>query len=1082
MSNIIGESFDDYVKTQVDVRQKVLGKTTRTSEDLVYLNSKTAWLRLASSVNINKEYFSNTNPNPDLQNLTDDKLARKFILLGGTSDDGGSLATGNFGVNQSNIFDNQTYGLGGISDFGFKPLPGLNSAKVTSYNRGSLRKATIKITANNPEQFYIVDTLYMKLGYTVLLEWGWTIYKDNNSTNQTAPDDSVFNTFLKGTTFDVILSKLEDTRIKTACNQDGFIGYVTNFRWSFNQDGLYDIEIDVVSIGSVIESLNINKIYPLGDISSNTKPSTITQYLLTPITPTDAAQPDATNVLTPSQLPVNPNNSNVVNVFENVPISSFLVNKAINFIYLCEEKLSNTSNTNYANTELGYIDSKYTNPIFGVIKNTLLDENPVDAKLSNFTYIKLGAFLDFINTELLLYNKNTTYSNIITIYTGDSNKFYLPPLSLSGDPITCVIPFIYGDGSGNYQEYEYNDIIGYDVKSKDNLLKGFDGNLMHLYIGLSKIEEIYLLSVDENYKISLYTFLENLMSSINRALGSINNFEVIYDDVVNLIKIIDSTNIPGITTKPSSTINVNGVYKNDVIGSFVRNISLNSELSNQMASSIAIGAQAQGIKIPQDSTAFSKWYQGLEDRIIPYKLDANDVKKGAITTITGSIEDQLTDQYALNIGKLADYINTVYVQVTPASPALDSLQSLNSEITQYRNGLYVQNDVIGIQGFIPLNLNLTMDGISGMKIYQKFKITQDILPPLYPKKLNFLIRGIDHEIDKNGWRTNIQTFSIGADYPIKTNLLPKINPKPKPSSVPKYFENYSGLIERIIMYAWSVGITDKYQVAAILTVAASESGMGQSLVEKMNYPSVKRLREVFPSYFKTKPDSYVQQYVNNGELLGNLVYGGKYENNKTGDGFLYRGRGLNHVTFKAGYRAAQKSLLEDQLAPIYFLIDDLLDDRKLNNSYTVKWGWLKSIDLVTNPELLEKGNDLILKPYNITKGRNAGTEAKFVINSSYPHLAIIILVLGKKKGIFGNFINTVGAVNYSTRAVILTNNGAGGNGNPKILQSTIDVYQPNRDYFFSDENLGKIIAIQDKWKPYISSTGAGAIVSETPQF
>jgi hypothetical protein len=167
-------------------------------------------------------------------------------------------------------------------------------------------------------------------------------------------------------------------------------------------------------------------------------------------------------------------------------------------------------------------------------------------------------------------------------------------------------------------------------------------------------------------------------------------------------------------------------------------------------------------------------------------------------------------------------------------------------------------------------------------------------------------------------------------------------------------------------------------------------------------------------------------------------------------------------------------------------IDDLLNDYKLNNSYTVKWGWLKNIDLVTNPELLEKGNDLILKPYNITKGRNAGTEAEFVINSPYPHLAIITLVLGKKKGTYGNFINTIGAVNYSTRAVILTNNGAGGKGNPASVDKIITRYQPKRDYFFSDESLGKIIEIQNKWKPYISNTvgsdNVGTVVSETPQF
>ena len=33
--------------------------------------------------------------------------------------------------------------------------------------------------------------------------------------------------------------------------------------------------------------------------------------------------------------------------------------------------------------------------------------------------------------------------------------------------------------------------------------------------------------------------------------------------------------------------------------------------------------------------------------------------------------------------------------------------------------------------FLPFNLSLTLDGISGIKIYQKFYMTEDILPPSY---------------------------------------------------------------------------------------------------------------------------------------------------------------------------------------------------------------------------------------------------------------------------------------------------------------------------------------------------------------
>jgi hypothetical protein len=810
MSNIIGESFDDYVKTQVDVRQKVLGLTNRRPEDLVYLNSKTAWLRLASSVDIDGKYFVNTNPISSLQSKTGDILATQFVLFGGTSDGGKNLATGSFGVIQSNIFDNQTYGLGGIEDYGFKPMAGLNSAKVTSYNRGSLRKATIKITANNPQQFYIIDTLYMKLGYTVLLEWGWTIYKDNKGVNQTVPNNNVFNAFLKGTTFNSVLTELENTRINTSCNQDGFIGYVTNFRWSFSQDGLYDIEIDVVSIGSVIESLNINKIYSLGG-----------NNLSTPNTPSISP------VQTPASNPFLNRGYNQLTsgLTSGSMVSTHMESKLLNFLYNCEFEMSinEPSPSDYQKSDIDYLDSKYNDKVLlnlykffhldvirddnvnvfspNRIKYKYVDGGPIpitDDKLTPLLYIKLGALLDFINNELLLYCPDPSSNikeNIIKIYTDPYNntsnkvefvnKFYLPPYALSGDPTVCVVPFVnlLPDGTSYY--FNANYILGDDIKAPINInsfnatdkLMGFIGNLMNLPVGLSFIEETFMNSKNELNAVSLYSFLDNLMQGINRALGGINKFEIIYDDANNLVKIVDTTNIPGTQTSPSSVINVNGVYKSKAIGSFVRNISLNSELSNQMASMVAIGAQAQGIKVPQDSTAFSKWYEGLKDRIIPYKLDRDDVDQNIINPQpTKTVDDILTERYNKNLELLQNYI-TSYGNL----PDIPDMLALYTDIMQYRNGLFVQQDAIGIQGFIPLNLNLTMDGISGMKIYQKFKITQDILPPLYPKKLNFLIKGIDHEIDRNGWRTNIQTFSIGTDISKVVNLDKIKGPTPAPT-------------------------------------------------------------------------------------------------------------------------------------------------------------------------------------------------------------------------------------------------------------------------------------------------------------
>ena len=60
MPNIIGEPFPDYVNEQIKIRQTAHGSginTFRTPDQLAYLNSKTAWVKLASSVKIDKNFI-----------------------------------------------------------------------------------------------------------------------------------------------------------------------------------------------------------------------------------------------------------------------------------------------------------------------------------------------------------------------------------------------------------------------------------------------------------------------------------------------------------------------------------------------------------------------------------------------------------------------------------------------------------------------------------------------------------------------------------------------------------------------------------------------------------------------------------------------------------------------------------------------------------------------------------------------------------------------------------------------------------------------------------------------------------------
>jgi hypothetical protein len=55
-----------------------------------------------------------------------------------------------------------------------------------------------------------------------------------------------------------MLGPINFYRTYYAGNYDGLLGKVSNFSWAFMEDGSYDIEITIISLGDVVESLKLN--------------------------------------------------------------------------------------------------------------------------------------------------------------------------------------------------------------------------------------------------------------------------------------------------------------------------------------------------------------------------------------------------------------------------------------------------------------------------------------------------------------------------------------------------------------------------------------------------------------------------------------------------------------------------------------------------------------------------------------------------------------------------------------------------------------------------------------------------------
>ena len=207
--------------------------------------------------------FANTN-----------KLARNAILFAGLGSLGSDkVIKSRAGISQdgNSVWNSTTaYGLGG-NQFGKSPMPGITSATINCINRGSIRTATIQIKAYNTFQFQLIELLYLKLGFTMMLEWGHNKYSSSDGSlkevGSTLTEDMFFSS--KNKTQLEVLQEIEIYRKKYEGNYDGFFGRVTNFNWDFTPDGTYNITLKLITLGDIIESLQVNLPSPMNNLSSD---------------------------------------------------------------------------------------------------------------------------------------------------------------------------------------------------------------------------------------------------------------------------------------------------------------------------------------------------------------------------------------------------------------------------------------------------------------------------------------------------------------------------------------------------------------------------------------------------------------------------------------------------------------------------------------------------------------------------------------------------------------------------------------------------------------------------------------------
>ena len=168
--SIFNQNFAPNVSSSLAVRQNIMAR--RNGQDIQRLNSRNAWIRMSSAVNIYKKDSPNPPTIDDLkkEGNYDNTLAKKYILQGGVLKENGTLKSGVGG------FDNAYSNVDAYDNplrLGVKPMPGITSIDIQSKGAyGSLREVTVNFQCWDIHQLEDLELLYMRPGYTVLIEWG----------------------------------------------------------------------------------------------------------------------------------------------------------------------------------------------------------------------------------------------------------------------------------------------------------------------------------------------------------------------------------------------------------------------------------------------------------------------------------------------------------------------------------------------------------------------------------------------------------------------------------------------------------------------------------------------------------------------------------------------------------------------------------------------------------------------------------------------------------------------------------------------------------------------------------------------
>ena len=338
-----------------------------------------------------------------------------------------------------------------------------------------------------------------------------------------------------------------------------------------------------------------------------------------------------------------------------------------------------------------------------------------------------------------------------------NNRFFYMPLSDILEAINVCLMLKYGDEKEpivkfntennvekaqpfvTYSQHRIVDpAVGYIPSNNSFKFQSKDGvtGILDIYINIKFVLGILEEFADaaDSEKTTVLQLVNRILKKLQNAGGEINEFDIHFDDDDRMYYIVDRDKTPS----RNDLLTLEAVGK----GSTFLDISLSSKLSSRISAMIAISARVNQSDAGDQLLGMQKWNEGLEDRFMSKKYitveeDTEEDKKKRKKTLEEFIKDieKGEDTYIENKKSVKNMLAT-------------NLSEANAKIRQ-------RNKDKEVPGLIPLELVITLKGMSGFKVGQGFLIDETILPEKYRGVVAFIITGLAQEFENNLWQTEI---------------------------------------------------------------------------------------------------------------------------------------------------------------------------------------------------------------------------------------------------------------------------------------------------------------------------------------